>query len=243
MLESKRRAIIFLTISFVLAVTAAFLFLQKVQDLNSDLGGMTKVYTAATDIPSRTLITKESVETMEIPNKFVEESSNSYITDITELANQVLVVPVSEGQILTKSLLKTVTDVQNENHRLVEVFQSGKVFFDFFQNEVGAGDRVDIIVSHSFDGKPKTEVFMKDVQVKRSHTDGKALTGIEVEIRASDAPKLIHMQNYAESMRVLKANVAQTVSAPAKEEEEETEPAEQAESNPEKEEENTASEG
>ncbi|MDQ0243873.1 pilus assembly protein CpaB [Bacillus fengqiuensis] len=202
MLESKRKAIIFLSLSFLLAVTAGILFLGKVKDLNSGLGGRTKVYVAATDIASRTPIEPGQVMTIELPTRFVEESK-SYVTDVSKLVNKVSVVPMSKGDLIIENVLKEVSNVQNENNRLVAIFENEKVHFD---EAVGEQDRVDIIVSHKFNDQPKTEVFMKDVLVSRL-PEGKDFTGVAVEVSEEDAPKLIHMQNYAESIRILKANV------------------------------------
>lgn len=201
MLESKRRAIIFLTLSLLLAVAAGFLFLQKVSAINSELGGMTKVYVASGDIASRTVIQPNQVSTMEIPNRFVNES---HITDVSELANRVSVVPLSEGELITSSMIKPVESVREEDNRIVTMTQTERVRFD---ERLEALDRVDIIVSHKFDGNSKTEIFMKDVLVAGEVKSDGEFSGIAVEIPTEEAPKLIHMQNYADSIRILKANV------------------------------------
>lgn len=201
MLESKRRAIIFLTLSLLLAVAAGFLFLQKVSAINSELGGMTKVYVAAGDIASRTVIQPNQVSTMEIPNRFVNEA---HITDVSELANRVSVVPLSEGELITSSMIKPVESVREEDNRIVTMTQTERVRFD---ERLEALDRVDIIVSHKFDGNSKTEIFMKDVLVAGEVKSDGNFSGIAVEIPTEEAPKLIHMQNYADSIRILKANV------------------------------------
>lgn len=238
MLESKRKAIIFLSLSFLLAITAGILFLGKVKSLNSDLGGRTKVYVAATDIASRTLIRPDQVTTIELPTRFVkgsesesESESRAYVTDVSELVNKVSVVPMSKGNLITQNVLKEVSNVQNENNRLVAIFENEKVHFD---QVVEAQDRVDIIVSHKLNDQPKTEVFMKDVLVS-SVSPGKKFTGVAVEVSEEDAPKLIHMQNYAESMRILKANVGKEdqnqVEKPAVPKEE-TKPTEEAAKQP-----------
>lgn len=202
MLESKRRAIIFITISLLLAGIAGFLALRKVSDLNSELGGMTKVYVAASDIPSRTLIKPEQVTTMEIPNRFVNK--DSHVTDIKDFYNKVLVVPLGENDIITKQMIKPVSNIANENNRLVAIPLSEKVNFD---QPLESLDRADIVVSHKFGEEPVTEMFMKDIPVAYPLKEGNKFTGIVVEVSAEDAPKIIHMENYADSMRVLKANV------------------------------------
>jgi|SRR5699024_915649 len=77
-------------------------------------------------------------------------------------------------------------------------------------------DRVDIIVSHGLnegeeneetneDDEPVTELFMSDVPVHKVFQGEEGQNGIAVEVKAEDAPRLIHMQNYADYIRVLKA--------------------------------------
>lgn len=201
MLESKRRAIIFLGLSFLLAIVAGFMFLQKVRALNADLGGMTEVYVAESNISSRAVIQPGQVTTMEIPNRYVTES---YITSSSDLKDKVSIVPLSEGDIITKNMLKPVSNVMNDNNRLVTMFGSDKVSFD---EELEALDRVDIIVSHNLEDKEKTETFMTDVTVARVAKEGKKFKGVQLEVSADKAPQLIHMQNYADQIRILKANV------------------------------------
>ncbi|HHY73661.1 MAG TPA: flp pilus assembly protein CpaB [Bacillus bacterium] len=201
MLESKKRAAIFLLLSFFLAMIAGYLVLGKVRDLNAELGGMTKIYIAKGDIPVRTLIQENQVITAEIPNKFVNKA---YITDKEDLVNKVLVVPLSEEDIITKNMLKPFSNLREENHRLVAVYPSEKVQFD---QVVEALDRVDIIISTENNGVRTTEVFMRDVPVAFAQGTEDSFTGVALELSIEDARKLIHMQNYAEKIRILKANV------------------------------------
>lgn len=201
MLESKRRAIIFISISLILALIAGFMFLQKFNELNANLGGTTKVYIAKSDINSRTLIKPDMVETVDLPNKFVTET---HVKDPREITNKVSVVPLSEGDMLTTNLLKPFSEVGDPNHRLVALFANERVSFD---QELEDLDQVDIIVSQQFEGKPQTEVFMTDVHVFRVDKTKNEFRGVALEVPKEDAPKLIHMQNYADSIRVLKANV------------------------------------
>lgn len=203
LLEAKRRAAIFLLLAFLLAVVAGYLVLEKVKQLNAELGGMVEIYVANGNIPARTLIHSSQMTKMEIPQKFL---TNSHITSESELVNKVSVVPLNKGDIVTKNMLKDYANLQNENHRLVALYRTDKVQFD---QEIAALDRVDIVVSREVDGKKKTEAFMKDVSVAYAQGTGENFAGIAVEVSASDATKLIHMQNYAEYIRVLKANVGQ----------------------------------
>lgn len=201
MLESKRRAIIFLALSILLAAGAGFLFLKKIKDLNAQLGEMVEIYVANTDIASRALIQPDQITTREIPKKFADDS---YITDKASLKNQVTVVPLSKGNIITKNIIKPATTVRDQNNRLVTVYSSGKIVFD---QQLEALDRVDIIVSHNVNGKPTTEVFMKDVPVAMVAKSDDQFRGVALEMPFEQVPVFIHQQHYAQVMRILKSNV------------------------------------
>ncbi|GAE94349.1 hypothetical protein JCM21714_3500 [Gracilibacillus boraciitolerans JCM 21714] len=207
MLESRRRALIFLLLAIVLAAISGFLVLKKVQALNTELGTMVMVYTADKSIPSRTIITPNDVTTTELPVKYV---SDEHVTDVQKLANKVSVVPLSAGDLITNKILKEASAVTKEDNRLVSVLKSEKVIFG---EKLYALDRVDIIVSHKLeDAPPVTEVFMEDIKVARVAENEGEFTGVQIEIPHKQVAELIHMQNYADSLRVVKANVGQVMS-------------------------------
>lgn len=201
MLESKRRAVIFFILSLIFALVSGFLVLKKVQALNNNLGTMVNVYVASMEVKSRELMTPNNVKLEEIPKKYLRDY---HITSPDELVNQVTVVPLSKGDIVTKNILKQAASVVEENNRLITLMQSDRVFFD---EPLEAMDRVDLIVSHRFSGKEETIIFMKDVKVARVAKKKNNFQGVQLEIPLDKAPELIHMQNYADSVRVIKANV------------------------------------
>ncbi|MGF9826091.1 flp pilus assembly protein CpaB [Brevibacillus agri] len=201
MLESKRRAIIFLVLSFLLAALAGFLFLKKIKDMNAQLGEMVEIYEANVDIPSRALIQPDQLTTRQIPKKYADDS---YVVDKLSLKNQVTVVPLSKGDVITKNILKPANMVRDQNNRLITVYASGNIMFD---QELEALDRVDIIISTTKGGQPVTEVFMKDVPVAMVAKSDNKFKGVALELPFEDVPKFIHQQHYAELMRILKANV------------------------------------
>lgn len=206
MLEAKRRAAIFLVLAFILAAVTGYLVLEKVKELNAELGGMTSIYIAKGSIPSRSQIELSQVTKMDIPNKFL---TDSHIVSEKDFEHQVSIVPLNPGDIITKNMIKPISNLQDANNRLVTMYRTDKVQFD---QVLTALDRVDIIVSTSNDGKKKTEVFMKDVLVAFAQGSNESFSGIAVEVTSKEAPSLIHMQHYADHIRVLKANVGQASS-------------------------------
>ncbi|WP_239672957.1 Flp pilus assembly protein CpaB [Mangrovibacillus cuniculi] len=207
MLESKRRAAIFLVLAFVLAATAGYLVLEKVKSLNAELGGMTAVYVANGEIPARTQIQESQIKTVEIPNKFV---TSSHVTNKEDILDQVVVVPLKEEELITSNIIKPYSNLRKEENRLVAMYPSEKIMFD---QVIEPLDRVDIITSveaNGQDGKYKTEVFMRDVPVAYAQGAEDDFRGVALEVSMEDAAKLIHAQNYADKIRVLKANAGAT---------------------------------
>ena len=200
MLEARRRAAIFLLLAFILAAVAGYLVLEKVKQLNAELGGMIEIYVANGNIPAREPINTTQLTKMEIPQKFL---TSSHITSDSDIIGQVSVVPLKEGDIITSNMLKNHSNLLDENNRLVALIRTDKVVFD---QEVSALDRIDIIVSQEVDGEKKTELFMKDVAVAYAQGTGENFAGVAVEVSVNDATKLIHIQHYADNIRVLKAN-------------------------------------
>jgi hypothetical protein len=202
MLESKRRAAIFLLLAFLLAVAASVLVFDKVKDLNSELGGMTTIYKASESIQARTPIRENQITTEEIPNRFFKD--DWHITDKNEILDKVPIVPLSPDEIITTNILRDYSVAMDETKRLIVMYPTEKVQFD---QVVEAMDRVDIIVSIKGDnGKPITETFMKDVLVSYAQMEKGDFLGVGLEVSMEDAPKLIHMQNYADKIRILKAS-------------------------------------
>ena len=200
MLEARRRAAIFLLLAFILAAVAGYLVLEKVKQLNAELGGMIEIYVANGNIPAREPINTTQLTKMEIPQKFL---TSSHITSDSDIIGQVSVVPLKEGDIITSNMLKNHSNLLNENNRLVALIRTDKVVFD---QEVSALDRIDIIVSQEVAGEKKTELLMKDVAVAYAQGTGENFAGVAVEVSVNDATKLIHIQHYADHIRVLKAN-------------------------------------
>ncbi|PTM54778.1 flp pilus assembly protein CpaB [Desmospora activa] len=205
MQDAKRRAIIFLILALALAAVAGFLFMQKVSAVDSQLGNHLTVYVAAKEISSRELLTPEDFTAVNVPAKYVQESA---VTDLNQIQlgdypysidRLVAIAPMKKGDLLTNNLLKSQSSLTENNNRMVTLAQSDRVKFD---GSLEVNDRVDIVVSNRNDGKVNTSIFMTDVPVVAMTGDGK---GIGLEMPLSDAEKLIHEENFAAAIRVLKA--------------------------------------
>lgn len=208
--DAKRRAIIFTVFSLVLAVLAGILFIQRVGEVEAQLGNFVTVYVAKKDIGSRQPLSAGDFEAKEIPAKYVEQS---VVTDLKKIGNYgpidrfVSVAPLKEGDVLTYNLLKPADDYTTGDRRLVQVPASNRVAFD---QALEANDRVDIIVSWNKNdiptGEKRTDIFMQDVLVASvlPNSDDK-FTGVWLEMSLDQAKEFIDAQNFAQSVRILKA--------------------------------------
>ncbi|GEL76462.1 Flp pilus assembly protein CpaB [Tenuibacillus multivorans] len=201
MLESKRKAIIFFILAVIFAAVSGYLVLNKVQSINDNLGTMVTVYIANQDIDSRKIITPDAITTTEIPKKYERDE---YITNISLFEGKVSLVPLKSGEIFTENMLKPASSVSEENNRLVSLIQSSRIAFD---DKFTPNDRVDLFVSHTFEDEPVTEIFMQDIKVASIASENK---GIQLEVPFNKADELIHMQHYADRLRIVKANVGTT---------------------------------
>ena len=75
MQDAKRRAIIFAVVSLVLAMLAGILFMQRVSAVEAQLGNEVTVYVAKSDIQPRQPLKPEQFEAVQVPQKFVQQST------------------------------------------------------------------------------------------------------------------------------------------------------------------------
>ncbi|PMB04285.1 flp pilus assembly protein CpaB [Fischerella thermalis CCMEE 5273] len=205
MQDAKRRAIIFLILALCLSAVAGFLFLQKVSAVDSQLGNHLTVYVAAKDIASREPLTPDHFKAVKVPAQYIQDSA---VTDLNQIElgdypysidRLISISPMEEGDLLTNNILKSQSFLTANDKRMVTLVQTDRVKFD---GSLEINDRVDIVVSNKSEGSVKTSVFMRDVPVVAMTGDGK---GIGLEMSLSEAEKLIHEENFAVSIRVLKA--------------------------------------
>lgn len=209
MQDAKRRALIFLIIALLLAGIAGFLFLQKVGAVDARLGDRTTIFVANKDIPAREPLTPDDFKAVPVPTQFVQDSSVTGLEKIKlgeyqfPIQQLVSVTPLSKGDPLMDYVLKPQSALTAGDKRMVTLAQSNRIRFD---GSINVNDRVDIVVSNESKGSRQTSVFMKDVPVVAIAEDGDGnVSGLGLEMTLEEAEKMIHQENFAISIRVLKA--------------------------------------
>lgn len=218
MQDAKRRALLFLVLALMLSAIAGYMFIEKLNAMGAGLGEEVTIYVATKNISTREPLKPEYFEEKIVPAKYVQEST---VTDLNAIPigdtpypinSLVSVVPLSEGDLLTKSMLKPLSNLSSPDKRLVSVARSDRIGFD---GPIAPNDLVDVIVSRSLGPKGNvTEVFMRNVPVVAVAPDKQGgVAGLGLEMTLDEATKFIHEQNFAITIRILKAPNSKNVSS------------------------------
>jgi Flp pilus assembly protein CpaB len=210
MIDAKRKALIFLSLAFILAIVTAGLILNEIKQAQTAMGETIKVASAKEDIGSNKPIKEDQITWIEMPKSSVV---TSFIQNGRELEKKIALVNIKEGDILSKNMLRSNVDIPAD-HRVVLLNPTENVLID---EDVKPGDLVDIIVSTEEKDGLKTQRLLKNVSVVQSNsqtveTEDKEkakFNQIKVSLNVKDAEQLIHYQNKAKQIRVLLVNTVQ----------------------------------
>ncbi|WNS75990.1 SAF domain-containing protein [Bacillus sp. DTU_2020_1000418_1_SI_GHA_SEK_038] len=201
MIDAKRKAIIFLTISFLLAIVAAGVILVQINQAQQKLGKTVAVATAAKDIKSYHEIKESDIEWIQMPQS---SAYSSLITSENEFKDAISVAEVKEGELLTKALVRKKLDIPI-NDRVVWLNATKIVLID---QDVAEGDLVDIIVSEEVNGSLQTKRQFQNVSVVQVDEQEEGRSRIKISLNVENAERIIHYQNSAVQIRVLRVNQA-----------------------------------
>ncbi|MFC5464260.1 Flp pilus assembly protein CpaB [Lederbergia graminis] len=205
MISAKRKAFFFLTIAFILAVVTGWFITSQVSEAKELMGQSIKVAVAKKELPAYTEITPEMVEWLSVPKS---SAVSSFITNEKDLEEHLLIVDVKKGDLLTDNILRARVDIP-EGHRVVWLNPTQNVIMD---QAIYNGDKVDIIASYKLDngGKIETKRILNEISVIQSENvqleNNRSGTAIKVSLTLEQAEQLIHLQNTAEQIRVLRIN-------------------------------------
>ncbi|MEH7346244.1 SAF domain-containing protein [Bacillus sp. JJ1532] len=201
MIDAKRKAIIFLTISFLLAIVAAGVILVQINQAQQKLGKTVAVATAAKDIKSYHEIKESDIEWIQMPQS---SAYSSLIRSENDFKDAISVAEVKEGELLTKALVRKKLDIPI-NDRVVWLNATKIVLID---QDVAEGDLVDIIVSEEVNGSLQTKRQFQNVSVVQVEKQNEGPSRIKISLNVENAERIIHYQNSAVQIRVLLVNQA-----------------------------------
>jgi Flp pilus assembly protein CpaB len=217
MVDAKRKALIFLVVAFILAVVTAGVVLNEIRKAQQNLTETTKVAALEGNIKSNEAITSSKIKWVEIPKN---AAVSNFIQSEGDLKNQVVLTDMKDGDILTKNVLRSKIDI-SKGHRVVWLNPTENVLID---ENVTEGDRVDIVVSMEEKNVMTTKRALKGIHVVEVDDDveiekNKTTSVIKVSLSIEDAEKLIHYQNTAQQIRILRVNELEEENTEEKKEE------------------------
>jgi Flp pilus assembly protein CpaB len=217
MVDAKRKALIFLVVAFILAVVTAGVVLNEIRKAQQNLTETTKVAALEGNIKSNEAITSSKIKWVEIPKN---AAVSNFIQSEGDLKNQVVLTDMKDGDILTKNVLRSKIDI-SKGHRVVLLNPTENVLID---ENVTEGDRVDIVVSMEEKNVMTTKRALKGIHVVEVDDDveiekNKTTSVIKVSLSIEDAEKLIHYQNTAQQIRILRVNELEEENTEEKKEE------------------------
>jgi Flp pilus assembly protein CpaB len=217
MVDAKRKALIFLVVAFILAVVTAGVVLNEIRKAQQNLTETTKVAALEGNIKSNEAITSSKIKWVEIPKN---AAVSNFIQSEGDLKNQVVLTDMKNGDILTKNVLRSKIDI-SKGHRVVWLNPTENVLID---ENVTEGDRVDIVVSMEEKNVMTTKRALKGIHVVEVDDDveiekNKTTSVIKVSLSIEDAEKLIHYQNTAQQIRILRVNELEEENTEEKKEE------------------------
>jgi Flp pilus assembly protein CpaB len=202
MIDAKRKAFIFLTLAFLLAVAAAGFIINQIQMAQESLGETVRVAAASNDIASYTEIGDDDIKWVEMPKT---AQLDSFIKKTDDIDGSIAIVKVKEGDLITKSIVRKKIDIPAD-HRVVWLNPGENVIID---QGVAEGDLVDIIsvIENKEKGILTNQLLknVKVVQIEKSK-DPEEPPKIKVSLSVADAERLIYSQNAALQIRVLRVN-------------------------------------
>lgn len=140
-------------IPMLLAMGAAMFYMMVLSSKEKALSNsyeMGQVLVARVDIPERTVIKEDMVDTMQIPRKYMEQDAFEVKTpsDIKMIANLVTRVRIPKGNQLTQSALISLSPEAGLSVKIPPGYRGAIVPVDPELKElIKPGDRVDILVT------------------------------------------------------------------------------------------------
>ncbi|CAM4220872.1 SAF domain-containing protein [Lederbergia lenta] len=206
MIDAKRKAFIFLIIAFILAIVTGWFISNQVTLAKESMGQSVKVAVAKKKVPAYTEISEDMVDWINIPKS---SGLSSFITNKKELEDHLSIVNLSKGDLITKNIVRSRVDIP-EDHRIVWLNPTQNVLMD---QEIFIGDKIDIIASYKATEGAGVEtkrilnnidvIQSEEVTMPKEQTSG---TALKVSLTLPQAEQLIHLQNTAEQIRVLRVN-------------------------------------
>lgn len=197
-LKAKRSARILLALAALTGTLATILFVNHVSAIERQFGEFEDVIIVSQDIPARTLLTAEALETVRIPKRYLRPG---LITDQADAVNRISLVAVPKGEYLTASMLRA--ESLPAGMRALTMTAGQTVILD---GDLRPGDRVDVMASFREDGKDVSRIVVRDLEVTLVSSEGRQKQ-LTVLASADDAAQLVWMENFGKQVRFIRSRL------------------------------------
>ncbi|GAB3676894.1 Flp pilus assembly protein CpaB [Angustibacter aerolatus] len=136
----QRRGLVMLVLA-ALGACAVFLGVASyVAQVNAEVGPRTKVYVAARDIPPFAAVTPQDLRTVEIPTKYVTDTT---VTREADFLGQKTFTTVKSGSYLTSEMMTSSSSLSDGMREVSINFDAA----DGINGRVRPGDKVDVVAA------------------------------------------------------------------------------------------------
>ncbi|MBL8931189.1 MAG: Flp pilus assembly protein CpaB [Kineosporiaceae bacterium] len=206
----QRRGLVLILVSVVIALATFVVVMRYVAGVNSQVGVRVTVYQAADAIEAYTPLTPQNLRAVEIPRRWV---SNSSILELQDLVGRRVGFRVSPGTTLSSDMLVPSSSLDKQEREVaINVDPVTGV-----AGRVRPGDRVDIYaVFGEVPGLPKTvKVLTRGVRVvsiagqqtvvqkTEQGTDEATVVPVTLALRPQDAMAVTYAANFATEVRLV----------------------------------------
>ncbi|MCC2335891.1 Flp pilus assembly protein CpaB [Cellulomonas wangsupingiae] len=205
----QRRGVLFILLSAVLAVVVFFVIASYVGNVQSQVGSVVTVYRAADDLPAYAILDESSIETDEVPARWLSDTAR---VEAEDLLGRRIGFNVGAGTLLSEDMLVPPSDLsETEREIAIQVNQITGI-----ADRVRPGDYVDIYAVFSdVPGLPKqVRVLVKNVRVvsvrgsqvrfdEDSPTGEAAVVPVTLALEPNDALAVTYAAAFAEEVRLV----------------------------------------
>lgn len=208
----QRRGAVFLSLTVVGALVVFFAVLSYVGDVTSKVGPLTSAVRFKGDVPAYTPITPEMLETVEVPERWVSQTTVRSVADVVGL---VAATDYAAGSVVQQGMLVPRPGIQ-PGYREVAIIVDAETGV---AGKVRSGDRVDIIATAQGDkesGVPQSaqvwvsNALVLEVGLPRA-TEGadaqgnfESTSGVPVTfaLSAEEALRLAYVESFSVKLRL-----------------------------------------
>ena len=117
----QRRGVLFILLSAVLAVVVFFVIASYVGNVQSQVGSVVTVYRAADDLPAYAILDESSIETDEVPARWLSDTAR---VEAEDLLGRRVGFNVGAGTLLSEDMLVPPSDLsETEREIAIQVNQ------------------------------------------------------------------------------------------------------------------------